>query len=194
MRLPLSRKPHCNEAKFRDIMSLLMKGDDIMEKDTVLRILLIEDSDTDSYIIQNALRQHKKNAVCTRVATLHDGEALLQKGEADAVLLDLGLPDTPSPSDTYEQMRKWAHKIPVIIMTSLQDHELARRMVQEGAADFLNKDVIAKDPKQIQNAIDFSVARHAITRKITEESKEKDAMLNCFMGGYSVTDKAAKIH
>src|SRR3954471_1663951 len=105
-------------------------------------ILLIEDSDTDAIIIQRALGKHHKEARYQRVMTFKSGEELLQKGGFDVLLLDLGLPDTASPKDTYEQAKKWTTQIPVVIMTNLQDHELARVMVHEGAADFVNKDLI----------------------------------------------------
>ncbi|MFA6104923.1 MAG: response regulator, partial [Victivallaceae bacterium] len=96
------------------------------QKNSNLRILLIEDSDTDAFIIQKALRQYKPEAQCLRAPTLHAGEEILQQGAVDLILLDLGLPDTASPADTYEQIKKWAAQLPVVIMTNLQDHELAR--------------------------------------------------------------------
>lgn len=163
-------------------------------KDSLLTILLVEDSDTDAFIVQGALRKYKPEAQCIRAGTFKAGEDILHKGSIDIVLLDLGLPDTCSPKDTYEQAKKWAEKLPIVIMTNVKDHELARIMVHDGAADFVNKDTIAHDPKLIQNAIDFSIERHAASRhllsekeKALQESKEKDSILSCFMGGYSVS-------
>jgi DNA-binding NtrC family response regulator len=159
-----------------------------------LRILLIEDSDTDAFIIQSAVRNYRNGARCTRVATLKSGEAVLNRDEADVVLLDLGLPDTASPKDTYEQIRKWANSLPIIIMTNLKDHELAKVMVEEGAADFLNKDAVVQTPDLVRDAIDFSLSRHAAGKKLLSEkekaeqdSRQKDTVLKCFMGGYSVS-------
>jgi DNA-binding NtrC family response regulator len=166
------------------------------QKNPTLRILLIEDSDTDAFIIQKALRQYKPEAQCRRAPTLRAGEEILQQGAVDLLLLDLGLPDTASPKDTYEQIKKWASRLPVIIMTNLQDHDLAKVMVHEGAADFLNKETIVANPKHIQNAVDFSLERHAVSRDLLSEkekaqldSKEKDSILSCFMGGYSILGK-----
>lgn len=159
------------------------------KENSLLNVLLIEDSDTDALIIQDAISRHHKEAICQRADTLRSGEEILQKGGIDLVLLDLGLPDTASPKDTYEQVKKWTDKIPVIIMTNLHDHELARVMVHEGAADFLNKDLIAENPTHIQKVIDFAIERHAISKRLLQEAKDKDAILNCFMGGYSVSDK-----
>jgi DNA-binding NtrC family response regulator len=159
------------------------------KEDTSLNVLLIEDSDTDAFIIQNAISRHHKDARCQRAATMHASEQILEKGGIDLVLLDLGLPDTASAQDTYEQIKKWTEKLPVIIMTNLKDHDLAKAMVHEGAADFLNKYLIAENPMHIQKAIDFAVERHAISKRLQQESKDKDAILNCFMGGYSVSGK-----
>ena len=160
------------------------------------RVLLIEDNDTDAFIVQKVLYNGMQNAQCTRVTTLEAGEKILDKGEVDLLLLDLGLPDTASPADTYARVKKWADKVPVVIMTSVKDHDLSRVMIHDGAADFLNKDSILENPRRIQDAVDFSVERHSLSRKVVcdkekaiQESKEKDSVLSCFMGGYSVSSK-----
>ncbi len=163
-------------------------------QEAALRILLIEDSDTDAFVLQRMIQDNMKNTQCTRVTTLKAGEAILEKGEIDLLFLDLGLPDTATPSDTYARIKKWAHKFPIIIMTSLKDHDLARTMVHEGAADFLNKDSLIDNPGHVQQAIDFSVERHSLHKKLLSEKEkeiqdskeEKDQMLRCFMGGYSM--------
>ena len=157
-----------------------------MDKDnSLLNVLLIEDSDADAFIIQTAIGRHHKDALCQRAATLHAGEEILEKGGVDLLLLDLGLPDTAGAEDTYNQIKKWTDKLPVIIMTNLKDHVLAKTMVHEGAADFLNKDLIVENPTHIQKVIDFAIERHALSKRLVQESKDKDALLNCFMGGYS---------
>jgi len=162
------------------------------KKNSSLKVLLIEDCDTDAFTIQKALCEYKEDSQCMHVATLKAGEEILQKGGVDVLLLDLGLPDTASARDTYEQTKKWCERLPVIIMTNLKDHALAKIMVHEGVADFLNKDIIIKDPKHIQDSIDFALERHDASRKLLfekekaeQESKQKDAVLSCFMGGYS---------
>ncbi len=93
---------------------------------TLLRILLIEDSDTDAYIIEKAIKRFKPDSTLQRASTLKAGEDILQAGGADVVLLDLGLPDSPTPKDSYEHIKKLSSKLPIIIMTSLKDHDLAR--------------------------------------------------------------------
>lgn len=158
-----------------------------------LRMLLIEDSDTDDFILRRALSKYAKNIRGFRARNFSEGEEALKKGDLDFVMLDLGLPDTAGPVETYERIKKWTDKFPIIVMTSLEDHVLAKLMVQEGVADFLHKDMIIKNPERILEAIDFSVTRHALRHKteaekekILAEMKQKDTVLNCFMGGYSI--------
>ena len=175
---------------------LIKRGSLMDKKNSRLRILLIEDCEADAFIIQKAVCSCSKNAQCLQAATLKAGEDILQKGETDLLLLDLGLPDTASPKDTYEQIKKWIDKLPIIILTNLQDHALAREMVHDGAADFLNKDIFAKALGHLESAIDFAMERHTKRRylasekeKAVREAKDKDAILDCFMGGYSISKK-----
>src|ERR1035437_9736125 len=152
----------------------------------VLNILLIEDSDSDAFMIQKAINEHHKTSKCQRVNTFAKGEETIVKGGIDLVFLDLGLPDTESSWDTCEQMKKWFDKVPVVIMTGLQDHDLARLMVHDGVADFVSKDAIVQDPSHIKAVIDFAVERHAVSKKPRESNRDKEAVLGYFMGGYSV--------
>lgn len=158
----------------------------------LFRLLLIEDSDADAAVVQKTLEDEPRCARYTRASTIRDGEDILSGGGIDVLLLDLGLPDTMDATDTYTRVRKWADKLPVIIMTSIKDHSLARTLVHEGAADFLNKDNLLDSPDSLKNAIDFSIERHNICRKLiaeknklAEESKQKDTVLSCFMGNYT---------
>ena len=158
-----------------------------------LNILLIEDSSTDAFTIKDALNRYADAPNCSHAETFAQGEKILQEGNIDLVFLDLGLPDTSSPEDTYKEAKKWTHKLPIVVLTHVEDHELARVMVHEGIADFLHKDMIIKYPQRIKEAIDFALERHTMRRKIADEkealrkeSEKKDAVLNCFMGGYSI--------
>lgn len=161
----------------------------------MLRILLIEDSESDAFIIQRAIRDHVDNAQCQHVSTVGDGEKVLEEQgtKIDVVLLDLNLPDSASPADTYKRIRKWADKIPVIVSTNLKDHRLARSLVHDGAEDYMSKDLMASDPSHVRDAIAFALERHALYKNMArekeravKESAEKDTILDCFMGGYSV--------
>lgn len=155
-----------------------------------IRLLLIEDADLDALLIVNALERYKPDAICTRVATFKIGEDLLRSGTMDVLLLDLGLPDTEDCADTYRRIKKWTHRVPVIIMTGLEDHEFARKTIRAGVEDFVTKEIIANDPERLADIVDFAIERHALSREAEEQSQAKDVILNCFMGAYSVQEPA----
>lgn len=159
----------------------------------MLKIALIEDDDSDAFMIQKAIEDHMKDAVCTRADTLEEGERMIREEGADVVLLDLRLPDGDSPTDVCARIAKCAGEAPIVISSNATDHDLARTLVHEGAEDFLNKQLIAEKPQHVRDAIEFAIERHnALQKAIREkeralkESEEKDAVLHCFMGGYSV--------
>jgi DNA-binding NarL/FixJ family response regulator len=171
-----------------------------LEAVIMLKVLLIEDSDTDAYIIQRAIQDHIPGAVVTRASTLSDGKKVLlqQDGDMDIILLDLGLPDTASPVDTHRQLKRWADKMPIIVITAINDHNLAKFLVFDGVEDYLSKNAIANNPAQVRDAIDFAIQRFEAYKKLLaekekaqQESKDKDAILGCFMGDYSVTRTVA---
>ena len=149
---------------------------------TNFKILLIEDSELDTLLINKALSKYSPNARLISANCFCEGEKVLESENIDLILLDLGLPDTASPHSTYEKIKKWAAKIPVIVLTNLEAPELARMMIRDGLPEFLHKDMIIKSPHRLQEIIDFSIERHSLRKS----SEQKDSILRCFMGEYSV--------
>ena len=127
--------------------------------DNNTKILIIEDNDNDAFIIDRAIKKDHPGTLTQRASTMARAEQILEHEKVDVVLLDLGLPDTDSPLDTYNHMRKWSSTTPIIVLTHMADHAAAKSLIHDGAADFINKGDCG--PHQIENAIDFSLERHA---------------------------------
>lgn len=156
-----------------------------------LTILLVEDSETDAYTVKRALTKHM-NHPCQihHVETMADAEkALSEEVEFNMILLDLGLPDTSGGKDTYERITEAKNDTPVIILTSVHDHELAVGFVENGAEDFVRKSSVSADPEVLCDAIDFAVCRHHNLEELKEETneliKEKDKVIHWMSGGNS---------
>lgn len=106
---------------------------------TQLQILLVEDNPADSRLLQEFLSEQKKmeyNLIKTE--TLAEASAYLNHNTVDLVLLDLGLPDTQG-LNTFKSLIHYSKNIPVVILTGLQDEDLAITMVRMGAQDYLSK-------------------------------------------------------
>jgi PAS domain S-box-containing protein len=79
----------------------------------------------------------------------------------DAVILDLGLPDSQG-HETFSRVQKAAPRHPIIVISGLDDRALALDAVREGAQDYLVKG-------QIDGQLLARVIRHAVERKQGEE-------------------------
>jgi signal transduction histidine kinase len=124
------------------------------------RILLVEDNPDHAELILRQVHRASKLRP-EHVTSLSAGLQALADGPWDAVLLDLQLPDSRG-LETLERMLAAAAQAPVIVLTSLGDDELATKALQQGAQDYLAKDVFTSEL--------FSRAvRYAIERKRNEE-------------------------
>jgi DNA-binding NarL/FixJ family response regulator len=124
-----------------------------MDEKTI-RVLMIG-HDRDATVIREALAQTEDSAFTVEYATLlSDGLKRLRQDDITAVLLDLRLPDSQGLA-TFEQLRQAAPHIPLLIINSADDQDLARHTVRRGAQDYLQKDRIDRDslPRALRHII-----------------------------------------
>lgn len=132
-----------------------------MNSDAV-RILIIEDNIGDAKLISETIKD-TNNFRCRfdhafRLAT---GLEQLEKNQFDVVLLDLGLPDSEG-LEGLMRLHEAAPSLPIVILTGLDDEEMAFKAMQLGAQDYLIK-------QQIDSSLLIRSIRYAIERKKNEE-------------------------
>lgn len=140
-----------------------------MEKREI-RVLLIEDNPGDARLIREMLAEARRVLFfLDHSDRLASGLSRLALTPYDVVLLDLGLPDSQG-LDTFLALREREPRVPVVVLTGLEDEELAFIAVQQGAQDYLPKG-------QINSNLLVRSLRYAIERKRTidalEESEER---------------------
>ena len=112
-----------------------------MEQDA-LTLLLVEDDPGDARLIRELLAEDGASDYHLLFAdTLADGLAWLEQGEIDVVLQDLTLPDGHG-LECVRRIRRHAGRVPLVVLTDLNDEALALQAVQEGAQDYLVKGTI----------------------------------------------------
>ena len=128
----------------------------------MLKILLVEDNDTDAHLTQDILEEWGiEQFDVTHVTRLSDAFNYLVRGRFDAILLDLSLPDGHGLS-TLGQIQAINPTIPIIVLSGYSDQTLAVQAVQHGAQDYLVKG--QGQPELLARSI-----RYAIERKRAEE-------------------------
>ncbi len=140
-----------------------------------VRILLIEDNRGDARLLEQMLR----DAQALRweldwADSLEQGIARLQRGGVDLVMLDLDLPGS-SGIETVLRVRSCGAQLPaLIVLSGLNDEDVALRAVQAGAEDYLVKGEV--DGRLLARAIRYALERSqskAALRQAHDELEER---------------------
>ncbi len=84
----------------------------------------------------------------------------LSLGGVDLLLLDLNLPDSEGIA-TFERAYAFAPGVPIVVLTELDDEEVALATVQGGAQDYLVKGEVSQD--LVFRSLRYAVERHRLT-------------------------------
>ena len=125
----------------------------------LVRVLLVEDNPGDARLLQEYLSDGGQ----TYFQLVHESRmssALqrLQQEPCDVLLLDLSLPDS-SGLETFRRAHEVLPAVPIVVLTGLDDEEMALKAVQEGAQDYLVKGKVTGD--LLSRALRYAVERHS---------------------------------
>jgi two-component sensor histidine kinase/DNA-binding response OmpR family regulator len=128
--------------------------------------LLVEDSAGDARLIAEMLADAEYSTFrLSHVERLSQALQRLDQERFDLILLDLSLPDAQG-FDTFERVHQRTPHVPIMVLTGLDDQELAVRAVREGAQDYLVKGEFDSRllVRSMQYAIERSENRAALRR------------------------------
>jgi signal transduction histidine kinase len=142
-------------------------------------VLLVEDNRSDARLLEATLQDAGGHRFrITHVQRLAGALAALAGGGVDVVLLDLNLPDSQG-LDTLAELQRERPGVPVVVLTGLNDEDLAVKAVQAGAQDYLPKEVF--DGGLLARLIRHAIERHQIgvelERAQTEQLRLRDQFL-----------------
>ena len=127
-----------------------------------LRVLLVEDNEDHAALIQTHLRRAPGTTVQVHhVTRLGDGIAHAQTGAADAVLLDMMLPDS-SGIETVGRFHAQAPLVPIVVLTSAEDERYALEALHQGAEDYIFKG--AADAQNLYRSLRYAIERYGRRR------------------------------
>lgn len=129
-------------------------------------ILLLEDNPGDARLIQEMLRTCDHGRFSLSVAeNLRDGLERLLARPPGVILLDLTLPDS-SGIDTFLQVDARAGDVPIVVLTGLNDMDVAVSAVHAGAEDYLVKGDVSSP--LLQRAVLYAIERAKLRRELHE--------------------------
>jgi diguanylate cyclase (GGDEF)-like protein/PAS domain S-box-containing protein len=162
-----------------------------MIRTSLTLLLLVEDNPGDARLLREMLNEpgaHKTEI--TQAESMREAEKELREHAFDIVLLDLGLPDAQG-LEAVRRTRAIAPRVPLVVLTGLDDEAVATRALQKGAQDYLIKG-------QIETRGLLRALRYAMERKNMEEAlfvvKERaQVTLNCIGDAVVCTDISGNI-
>jgi DNA-binding response OmpR family regulator len=132
-------------------------------------ILLIEDDLDYERLVREVLGNSESFEVRS-APSLSLGLDLIDRFPPEVILVDLNLSDS-SGYATFLRVRERAPGIPIIVLTSLDDDQVALRAVEDGAQDYLVKSLV--QPKLLARSMSM-----ALSRQKREASPEGTAPAN----------------
>ena len=134
-----------------------------MNKKSIELLLLVEDNPGDARLLREMFGEHGAHKIkLMHVECMSEAEKHLAEHLFDIILLDLGLPDAQGLA-AVRRAHAAAPRIPLVVLTGLDDDSLSAQALREGAQDYLIKG-------QIETRGLLRALRYAVERKIMEEA------------------------
>ncbi len=145
-----------------------------------LKVLLVEDSDSDAGLLMRALRRGGFDATFHRVETAEDMAAALESPNFDLVISDYNLPEFDAPG-ALSVLQAAKCDLPFIVVSGNIGEDSAVNLMKRGASDYILKDSMTRLPAVVQRELAEFETRRQLKRseahlrlaaKVFESSRE----------------------
>ena len=162
-----------------------------MNKKSIKILLLVEDNPGDARLLREMFNEEgSHNAELTHVECMREAEKHLAEAAYDIIVLDLGLPDAQG-LEAVRRAHAAAPRVPLVVLTGLDDESLASQTLREGAQDYLIKGQI--DTRGLQRALRYAIERKSMEEALFVEKERAQVTLNCIGDAVACTDISGNI-
>jgi CheY-like chemotaxis protein len=166
-----------------------------MSEKSIDRVLLVEDNPGDARLLREMFNeQGSSNTDVTIVQSLCEAEEYLAKHATDIILLDLGLPDAHG-LEAVRRAHAAAPRVPLVVLTGLDDETLAAQALHEGAQDYLVKSQIDTygSTRGLLRALRYSIERKVLEDALFAEKERAQVTLNSIGDAVACTDLSGNV-
>jgi diguanylate cyclase (GGDEF)-like protein/PAS domain S-box-containing protein len=163
-----------------------------MSTKSLKTILLVEDNRGDARLLREMFNEHGSphNIGLTHVGCMSDAEKHLAERAVDVILLDLGLPDAQGLG-AVRRAHAAASRVPLVVLTGLDDDSVALQALHEGAQDYLVKGQI--ETRGLLRALRYAIERKTMEEALFAEKERAQVTLNCIGEAVICTDVSGNI-
>ena len=140
----------------------------------ILRVLIIEDSESDANLILRILQRAGYATVCERVETAAEMDEAIERQHWDIVISDFSMPQF----DAFAALRLLQQKdcdIPFIVVSGSIAEDTAVSMMKAGAHDYVTKDSLGRLVPAVRRELADSEVRrkNRVAEEALRESEER---------------------
>jgi diguanylate cyclase (GGDEF)-like protein/PAS domain S-box-containing protein len=151
-------------------------------------VLLIESHPDDTRLITEALQNDVQDGLQMEcVKKLSDGLARIHQGSVRGIIVDIEMPNGKSIA-AFEKLRAAAPHLPILILSGLENENVAKQAVDRGAHDYLLKTNF--DHFRLHRAVHLMIERHAIEEKAYLQQRCAEVTLACTGDAVIISDSA----
>jgi PAS domain S-box-containing protein len=156
-----------------------------------MRMLLVEDNPGDARLVREMCREQGLSTDgLASVDSMSGAEAHLANHEVDLILLDLGLPDAQG-LDAVRRAHAAAPRVPLVVLTGLDDEAVAVQALQQGAQDYLIKGQL--ETRGLMRALRYAIERKTMEEALFVEKELAVVTLNSIGDAVISTDASGQI-
>ena len=142
----------------------------------VLKILLVEDNLADANLVVDILDRYSwQKSNLKHVKKVTEAIDTLGRDNFDAILLDLFLPDSQGIA-SLDIVKQKAPQLPILILTAIDDPNMAVRSLQQGAQDYLIKGEF--EGKRLTRSIQYAIERQRSEFNLRQQALMKQMLDN----------------
>ena len=148
---------------------------------TQLRVLIVEDSESDAGLIARRLQKEGYDLRYERVETAEEMKTALAKQDWDLVIADYNLPRFSGPA-ALEIFKENGQDIPFVVVSAAIGEEKAVAMMKSGAHDYIMKDNPARLVPAVERELREAAGRRE-RRRAEDDLVKSEATLRTVLKG-----------
>jgi diguanylate cyclase (GGDEF)-like protein/PAS domain S-box-containing protein len=154
-------------------------------------LLLVEDNPGDARLLREMFNEQGTHSTeLIHVGSVGEAEEYLAKGVVDIIVLDLGLPDAQGLG-AVRRTHLAAPRVPLVVLTGLNDELVATEALQGGAQDYLIKGQV--DARGLLRSLRYAVERKSAEEALFLEKERAQVTLNSIGDAVVSTDISGNI-
>lgn len=150
--------------------------------------LIVEDSPTQAKLLSISLNRLGIEVEC--VDTLNSACKRLDQPGIDVVLLDLSLPDSQG-INTFYRMHNFDSVMPIVVLTGLDDQNIALEAVKGGAQEYLVKGRASED--SVARCLRYAIERNNAEQRLRASERRTRLIVENALDGFVSFDHTMTI-